>query len=109
MGSVVVSRVKILAGLNIVERRRAQDGQISMEIEGRSVDIRVSTTAVIEGEKVVMRLLDKSRQLFRLPQLGMPPEMVTRFQGILRTIHPRIRAWTTTYAFPGWQPPPHAQ
>lgn len=84
MGPVVVSRVKILAGLNIVERRRAQDGQISMEIEGRSVDIRVSTTAVIEGEKVVMRLLDKSRQLFRLPQLGMPPEMVTRYSGVLR-------------------------
>ncbi|HZM84600.1 MAG TPA: GspE/PulE family protein [Candidatus Limnocylindrales bacterium] len=84
MGPVVVSRVKILAGLNIVERRRAQDGQISMEIEGRSVDIRVSTTAVIEGEKVVMRLLDKSRQLFRLPQLGMPPDMVARYSGVLR-------------------------
>ncbi|GIH05534.1 pilus assembly protein PilB [Rhizocola hellebori] len=84
MGPVVVSRVKILAGLNIVERRRAQDGQISMEIEGRSVDIRVSTTAVIEGEKVVMRLLDKSRQLYRLPQLGMPPEMVESYARILR-------------------------
>jgi type IV pilus assembly protein PilB len=83
MGPVVVSRVKIMAGLNIVERRRAQDGQISMEIEGRGVDIRVSTTAVIEGEKVVLRLLDKSRQLFRLEQLGMPEDMVAKYSAVL--------------------------
>jgi type IV pilus assembly protein PilB len=84
MGPAVVSRIKILAGLNIVERRRAQDGQISMEVEGRSVDIRVSTTAVIEGEKVVLRLLDKSRQLFRLSELGMPDDMIARFATVLR-------------------------
>jgi len=84
MGPVIASRIKILAGMNIVERRRAQDGQISMDIEGRQVDIRVSTTAVIEGEKVVLRLLDKSRQLLRLEHLGMPDEMVARFAGLLR-------------------------
>jgi type IV pilus assembly protein PilB len=84
MGPIVVSRVKILAGLNIVERRRAQDGQISMEVEGRSVDIRVSTTAVIEGEKVVLRLLDKSRQLYQLPELGMPEDMVVRYSDVLQ-------------------------
>ena len=72
MGPAIVSRVKILGGMNIVERRRAQDGQISTEIEGRAVDIRVSTTAVVGGEKVVLRLLDKSRPLFKLEQLGMP-------------------------------------
>ena len=84
MGPVVASRIKIMAGMNIVERRRAQDGQISLDIEGRSVDIRVSTTAVIEGEKVVLRLLDKSRPLFRLEQLGMPEDMVRRYSGLLR-------------------------
>jgi type IV pilus assembly protein PilB len=84
MGPVVVSRIKIMAGLNIVERRRAQDGQISMEVEDRSVDIRVSTTAVIEGEKVVLRLLDKSRQLYTLPELGMPVDMVERYSAVLR-------------------------
>jgi type IV pilus assembly protein PilB len=84
MGPVVVSRIKIMAGLNIVERRRAQDGQISMEVEGRSVDIRVSTTTVIEGEKVVLRLLDKSRQLYTLPELGMPDEMVESYSQVLR-------------------------
>ena len=84
MGPVVVSRVKILAGMNIVERRRPQDGQISMDVEGRAVDIRVSTTAVVGGEKVVLRLLDKSRPLFRLPQLGMPADMSARYSAMLR-------------------------
>lgn len=84
MGPVVASRIKILAGMNIVERRRPQDGQISMDIEGRNVDIRVSTTAVLEGEKVVLRLLDKSRRMYRLGQLGMPEEMTVRYTALLR-------------------------
>ncbi|GAA1770885.1 GspE/PulE family protein [Luedemannella helvata] len=85
MGPVIVSRIKIMANMNIVERRRPQDGQISLEIEGRGVDIRVSTTSVIEGEKVVMRLLDKSRTLYRLEQLGMPEDMAARYQALLRS------------------------
>ncbi len=84
MGPVIASRIKIMANMNIVERRRPQDGQVSLDIEGRSVDIRVSTTAVIEGEKVVMRLLDKSRPLFRLGQLGMPEHMVTLYSSMVR-------------------------
>jgi type IV pilus assembly protein PilB len=84
MGPAIVSRVKILAGMNIVERRRAQDGQISTEIEGRAVDIRVSTTAVVGGEKVVLRLLDKSRPLFKLEQLGMPAAMAERYSRTLQ-------------------------
>jgi type IV pilus assembly protein PilB len=84
MGPAVFSRVKILANMNIVERRRAQDGQISMEVDGHSVDIRVATAGVIEGEMVVLRLLDKSRSLYRLDQLGMPDEMIARYGGILR-------------------------
>lgn len=83
IGPAVVSRVKILGGMNIVERRRPQDGQISMEIEGREIDIRVSTTAVVGGEKVVMRVLDKSRPLFKLEQLGMPPETAARFSALI--------------------------
>lgn len=83
MGPAIVSRVKILGGMNIVERRRPQDGQISMDVEGRSVDIRVSTTAVVGGEKVVLRLLDKSRPLYNLGQLGMPDDMVDRYTALL--------------------------
>jgi type IV pilus assembly protein PilB len=71
--------------MNIVERRRPQDGQISMDVEGRAVDIRVSTTAVVGGEKVVLRLLDKSRPLFKLAQLGMPEDMNTRYSALLRS------------------------
>ncbi|NUR94854.1 MAG: Flp pilus assembly complex ATPase component TadA, partial [Kribbellaceae bacterium] len=84
IGPAVVSRIKILADLNIVERRRPQDGQISMDVEGRPVDIRVSTTSVVGGEKVVLRLLDKSRPLYRLEQLGMPDEMASTYSGLLR-------------------------
>ncbi|MDZ5619759.1 GspE/PulE family protein [Nocardioides sp. HM23] len=85
IGPAIVSRVKILSGMNIVERRRPQDGQISMEVEGREVDIRVSTTAVIGGEKVVMRLLDKSRPLFQLEQLGMAREVAERYSGLIHS------------------------
>jgi type IV pilus assembly protein PilB len=84
MGPAMVSRIKILGGMNIVERRRPQDGQISTEIEGRAVDIRVATTAVVGGEKVVLRLLDKSRPLFKLEQLGMPAAMARRYALTLR-------------------------
>ncbi|TCJ31217.1 GspE/PulE family protein [Nocardioides jejuensis] len=83
IGPALVSRLKILGGMNIVERRRPQDGQISMNVEGREVDIRVATTAVIGGEKVVMRLLDKSRPLFQLTQLGMPDDTADRFRSLV--------------------------
>ncbi|WP_082573119.1 MULTISPECIES: GspE/PulE family protein [unclassified Nocardioides] len=85
IGPAIVSRVKILGGMNIVERRRPQDGQISMDVEGRDVDIRVSTTAVVGGEKVVMRVLDKSRPLFDLAQLGMPPDTAARFSALIHS------------------------
>src|SRR5579884_91119 len=72
MSSAVVSRVKIMADMNIVERRRPQDGQITMSVDGREIDLRVSTVSTIWGEKCVMRVLDKSRSLFRMADLGMP-------------------------------------
>lgn len=71
MGSAMSSRIKIMGGMSIVERRRPQDGQITMTIDGRSVDIRVSTTGVVWGEKLVLRILDKTRALYRLQDLGM--------------------------------------
>jgi len=83
MATAVVSRLKILAGMNIVERRRPQDGQITMDIDRRAVDIRVSTTPTIGGEKVVMRLLDKSRPLYHLTDLGMPAHIETRYSRVI--------------------------
>ncbi|BBH16123.1 pilus assembly protein PilB [Nocardioides baekrokdamisoli] len=85
IGPGLVSRVKILANMNIVERRRPQDGQISTTIEGREVDIRVSAAPVVGGEKVVMRVLDKSRPLYDLPKLGMPGDMADRFRMLLHS------------------------
>ena len=85
MGPAIVSRIKIMAGMNIVERRRPQDGQISMELEGRALDIRVGTTSVVSGEKVVMRLLDKSRPIFRLSQLGMAADVAERYSELLHS------------------------
>ncbi|MGN6252204.1 MAG: GspE/PulE family protein [Marmoricola sp.] len=85
IGPALISRIKILGGMNIVERRRPQDGQISMEVEGRAVDIRVATTAVVGGEKAVLRLLDKSRPLFQLEQLGMPGDTAQRYGALIRS------------------------
>jgi type IV pilus assembly protein PilB len=79
----LVSRIKILADLNIVEKQRAQDGQISIDVDGRNVDIRVATMRTIWGEKVVMRLLDRDRSVLRLTQLGVPAEVRPVYQGLL--------------------------
>jgi type IV pilus assembly protein PilB len=84
MGPALVSRLKIMAGMNIVERRRPQDGQIAMDIDGRSVDIRVATTGVIWGEKVVLRVLDKSRPLYKLNDLGMPNDTHRVYSNLVR-------------------------
>jgi type IV pilus assembly protein PilB len=84
MGGAVVSRLKVLAGMNIVERRRSQDGQFTTEIEGRQLDVRVASTGTVGGEKVVLRLLDKSATSFRLSELGMPADTYQVFSAMVR-------------------------
>jgi type IV pilus assembly protein PilB len=84
MGPALVSRVKIMARMNIVERRRPQDGQMETDVDGRPVDVRVATSPTIWGEKAVLRLLDRNRTLYRLDQLGMPPETYELFSKMLR-------------------------
>jgi type IV pilus assembly protein PilB len=84
MGGAVVSRLKVLAGMNIVERRRAQDGQFTTEIEGRQLDVRMASTGTIGGEKVVLRLLDKSASSYRLNELGMPADTYKVFSAMVR-------------------------
>lgn len=83
MGPALVSRIKIMAGMNIVERRRPQDGQIATELDGRPLDIRVATTGTIWGEKAVLRLLDKSRPLYRVSDLGMPADTHTTYSRLI--------------------------
>src|SRR5207237_537303 len=85
MGPALISRIKIMAGMNIVERRRSQDGQFTMKVDGRDLDVRVATTATIWGEKCVLRLLDKSRSVYRLHELGMPEDTVETYSKIIRS------------------------
>ena len=84
MGVGLISRIKIMAGMNIVERRRPQDGQLRTEIDGREVDVRVATVATIWGEKCVMRLLDRTRSVLHLSELGMPIEAAHTYSGFVR-------------------------
>ena len=82
----VTTRLKVLAKLDIAERRKPQDGRISLNAQaaGRMLDIRVATLPTVDGEKVVMRLLDKSRRAPTLEELGLSDEMRDRLGDILK-------------------------
>ncbi len=77
LASGVTTRLKVLAKLDIAERRKPQDGRISLNAAaaGRMLDIRVATLPTVEGESVTMRLLDKSREAPTLEELGLSDEM----------------------------------
>lgn len=78
--SGMISRLKIMAEIDIAERRLPQDGRIGLVVQGKQIDIRVATLPTVHGEKVVMRLLDKSSVLLKLQDLGFEPDNFTRFQ-----------------------------
>jgi general secretion pathway protein E len=82
----IVSRVKIMAGLNIAEKRIPQDGRIRTRMAGREIDVRVSTMPVRHGERVVMRLLEKGR-VFNLDAVGMEERTLAGFRKLIRTPH----------------------
>jgi type IV pilus assembly protein PilB len=86
LSSGVVTRLKVLAKLDIAERRKPQDGRISLNAvaAGRMLDIRVATLPTVEGESVVMRLLDKSRKAPTLEELGLSTEMQDQLRAIAR-------------------------
>lgn len=79
----LVSRMKILAGMNIADHRRPQDGQFSFETKGRSIDIRMATINTVHGEMAVLRLLDKTVAALSLSQLGFLPESQEKFEQML--------------------------
>ena len=81
--SAIVSRIKVLANLNIAERRASQDGRFQMKMENRSIDIRVSVMPTIYGENVVMRLLDRSSSIVSLPKLGFSKEILEKYQKLI--------------------------
>ena len=80
----VTSRIKIMAGLDIAERRLPQDGKIRVRFGDREVDIRVSSVPCAHGERVVMRLLDRKTELLTLEQMGMSADILTQFDRLIR-------------------------
>jgi MSHA biogenesis protein MshE len=85
--SALVLRLKLMAGLDISEKRLPQDGRFSVKIKERKVDVRLSTMPVEYGESVVMRLLDQSDGVTDLINVGMPPEMLERFRRLIHMPH----------------------
>ncbi len=87
LGPAVVSRIKILAGLDVAERRLPQDGRTRLRICGREVDLRVATMPTIHGESAVVRVLDHAQRRVGLGELGLPPAVEARFSRQLAAPH----------------------
>ena len=85
--AAIVSRLKIMARLNIAEKRLPQDGRIKMKVQGREVDVRVSIIPMSHGEGIVMRLLDKGRMVFNLKNIGMYGETDRVFRQLIDRPH----------------------
>jgi type II secretory ATPase GspE/PulE/Tfp pilus assembly ATPase PilB-like protein len=85
--SAVISRIKIMAELDISEKRLPQDGRIQMKMEGRDIDIRVSCIPTIYGENVVLRILDRSRAILQPTQLGFSPAILDKYQKLINSPH----------------------
>jgi len=85
--SAVISRIKVMADLDISERRIPQDGRIQMKMEGRDIDIRVSCIPTIYGENVVLRLLDRSQVILELKQSGFSPSILAQYKKLIYAPH----------------------
>jgi general secretion pathway protein E/type IV pilus assembly protein PilB len=85
--AAIISRLKIMARLNIAEKRLPQDGRIKLRVSGREIDVRVSVIPMLHGEGIVMRLLDKGRMKFSLEALGMEHDLHVRYSELIRMPH----------------------
>ncbi|MHC4660038.1 MAG: type II secretion system ATPase GspE [Planctomycetota bacterium] len=85
--SLIISRIKVMAGMDIAERRMPQDGRCSVRLGQREVDLRVSTVPTSYGERSVLRLLDKSTAIYGLDELGLWKEDLERFDSLLTRTH----------------------
>ena len=88
--ATLISRIKIMAKMNIAEKRLPQDGRIEIRIADKNIDIRASTIPTAFGERLVLRLLDKSNILLQVSDLGMPEEMLNGFNRLIRLAHGNI-------------------
>ena len=80
----VTSRLKVMADLNIAERRKPQDGRMSVNMDGTPVDLRIATVPSVWGEEVILRILDRSAGVLTLPDLGFQPDTLARYEGSFR-------------------------
>lgn len=85
--AAIISRLKIMARLNIAEKRLPQDGRIKLRVKGREIDVRLSVIPMIHGEGLVMRILDKGAMVFELQSLGMDPETYKTLSQLIRLPH----------------------
>jgi general secretion pathway protein E len=85
--SAVISRIKLMAKLNIAERRLPQDGRIKLRLVGREIDLRVSSLPTLYGESVVLRILDRASVVVDLARLGMPDDILTTFSHMISQPH----------------------
>jgi general secretion pathway protein E len=83
----ITSRIKVMAGLNIAEKRVPQDGRIEIRVGDKNIDIRISTLPTVYGERIVLRLLDKSSRMFQLHELGMPKERLLEMRNLITLSH----------------------
>lgn len=83
IAAALVLRLKLMAGMDISERRLPQDGRAQMTVKGKQIDIRLSTMPIQDGEAIVMRLLDQSSGILGLDKSGMPPKILKRFKNLL--------------------------
>ncbi len=87
LSAAVISRLKIMSKLNIAERRLPQDGRINLKVQGKEIDLRVSTVPTMHGESVVMRILDKGGAVFEFEKLGFTNELLRKFKEVLSMPH----------------------
>jgi len=87
MQSSLISRIKVMAKMNIAEKRLPQDGRFEVKIGDQSIDIRVSTIPITHGERLVLRLLNKSTKLFNLPELGLKDEKLEIVEDLIASSH----------------------
>jgi len=83
----LISRIKVMAKMNIAEKRLPQDGRFDVKIGDQNIDIRVSTIPITHGERLVLRLLNKSNTLFRLPELGLKNEKLETIERLIHSSH----------------------
>jgi MSHA biogenesis protein MshE len=82
VGQALITRLKLMCGLDIAEKRKPQDGRFSIKVQDKSLDVRVSTMPIYHGESIVLRLLDTKSSHMTFADLGMPPDITERFQAL---------------------------